>query len=225
MGHAQATQLEDALRLAPRERVGAAVVIPLLNGVDHLAVLRKAYDSVVAGTMRVASERVDPGRISQKSPFIRVDLVGAGANEVAVDVRAAGLECHIGEDELTVLWQKLAFLAPLALATTAADAPLGTVRWDETYRQAQQEVAAVAEAEGARLDLAGLESLRAAAPDTMRSSMQHDVELGRTPEIDAIAGPVLRGGLRHGIATPATRWLTDKVTTRAGSDPQHSKVP
>ena len=32
----KATQLEDALTLAPAEVVGDAVVVPLLNGVDHL---------------------------------------------------------------------------------------------------------------------------------------------------------------------------------------------
>ena len=214
----KATQLVGALTLAPREKVGSALVIPLLNGVDHMSVLRAHYESVAAGTMRVASERVGPGRISQKSPFIRVDIVGP--QSVASDVRAAGIECVLGDDELTVLWQKLAFLAPLALATTVADAPLGSVRWDENYLQAQQEVLAVAQAEGAHVDVVGLESLRDAAPDTMRSSMQHDVELGRAPEIDAIAGPILRGGRRHGIATPATQMLADQVRTRAGLDPE-----
>lgn len=214
----KATQLAGALRLAPRERVGSALVIPLLNGVDHLPVLRGHYESVAAGTIRVASERVGPGRISQMSPFIRMDIVGPEI--VAGDVRAAGIECLIGDDELTVLWQKLAFLAPFALSTTVADAPWGSVRRDENYLQAQQEVLAVAHAEGAHLDVVGLESLRNAAPDTMRSSMQHDVELGRAPEIDAIAGPVLRGGRRHGIATPATQMLADLVRTRSGLDPE-----
>ena len=31
-------------------------------------------------------------------------------------------------------------------------------------------------------------------PANMRSSMQKDVEQGNAPELDAIAGPILRGG-------------------------------
>jgi 2-dehydropantoate 2-reductase len=170
---------------------------------------------VIAGAMRVASERGADGRIIQRSPFIRIDLAGNGADAVAVDVVAAGIECFVGADEVSLLWQKLVFLAPLALATTAADGPLGAVRDDAGYVRAQQEVLDVAQAEGARIDLGALEVLRAAAPDTMRSSMQHDVEQGRAPEIDAIAGPILRGGREHGIATPAIDHLVEQVRARA----------
>jgi 2-dehydropantoate 2-reductase len=132
-------------------------------------------------------------------------------------VSAAGIECVIGADETTLLWQKLAFLAPLALATTAAAGPLGVVRHGVLYKQAQAEVLAVARAQGALIDLAALETQRAAAPDTMRSSMQHDVEHGRCPELDAIAGPVLRAGREHGLATPAVEDLVGQVRARAES--------
>src|SRR5207249_1440454 len=58
-----ATQLEAALALAPPERVGSGTVIPLLNGVDHVALLRARYPTVVAGAIRVESERLSPTRI------------------------------------------------------------------------------------------------------------------------------------------------------------------
>jgi ketopantoate reductase len=43
--------------------------------------------------------------------------------------------------------------------------------------------------------------------------MQKDVAAGRQPELDAIAGPVLRGGSEHGIDVPATRALVDRIMT------------
>jgi ketopantoate reductase len=46
--------------------------------------------------------------------------------------------------------------------------------------------------------------------------MQKDVEAGRTPELDAIAGPILRGGRRHDIPVPATEELAAAVHARAG---------
>ena len=106
-------------------------------------------------------------------------------------------------------------LGPPALATTAADAPLAGVRHDPVYARAQAEVLAVAQAKGANIDLAALEALRAAAPDSMRSSMQNDVAQRKTPELDAIAGPVLQGGREHGIATPAIDGLVARVQARA----------
>ena len=208
----KAAGLPGASDLAPPERVEEAVVIPLMNGVDHLTSLRKMYAVVVAGAMRVESERLSPGRIAQTSPFIRVDL--AGAQHVADEVRAAGIDCRVDDDEVSMLWQKLVFLAPLALATTAAAEPLGGVRHAELYQLAQQEALSVAKAVGARIDVDSLVALRAAALDSMRSSMQRDVEHGKAPELDAIAGPILRGGIRYGIATPAIQSLVDQVSAR-----------
>lgn len=211
----KATQLEAALTLAPPERVGDATVIPLLNGVDHGPLLRARYVNVVAGAIRVESERVAPGRIHQTSPFLRVEL--AGAEPLAAELRAAGIETRIRDHERTLLWEKLAFLAPLALATTALDAPLGGVRNDESYRRCQDEVLAVAHAEGAHIDAEALQALAAAAPDAMQSSMQKDVAAGRPPELDAIAGPILRGGDRHAIPVPATTELVRLVNVRTSS--------
>lgn len=211
----KATQLEPALTLAPPDLVGNAIVIPLMNGIDHLALLRARYPHVVAGAIRVESERVSPTRIRQRSPFVVVEL--AGADPVAAELRAAGLDCRTRADEQTLLWGKLAFLAPLALATTALDAPLGAVRNDTRFQGCTSEVVAVAVAEGATVDEDRLRALQEAAPGEMRSSMQKDVEAGRPPELDAIAGPILRGGKRHGVGVPHTEELVRLVAARYGA--------
>ena len=79
-----------------------------------------------------------------------------------------------------------------------------------------REACAVAVAEGAKVDadkvLAGVSSF----PGNMRSSMQKDVDQHKTPELDAIAGPILRGAQRHGIEVPATKTLVAGVEQRAG---------
>ena len=125
----KAPDLEAALQLARPERVGAAAVVPLLNGIDHVARLRFSYERVLAAAIRVESERVEPGVVRQPTPFARVDLApGSGCDEVAAELRAAGLQVEVGLDEPTVLWEKLALLAPLALTTTAAGEPAGAVQ-------------------------------------------------------------------------------------------------
>lgn len=211
----KATALEDALPLVPRER--ARMVVPLLNGVEHMAVLRRVYPRVVAAAIGVESERVGPGRVRQPSPFARLTLAPEGRSLVD-RVREAGLAVSVGSSEAAVLWGKLAFLAPVALTTAAAAAPLGDVRtdaaWRSRYERCRAEVCAVAAAEGAPQDLARLDAFLADAPDETRSSLQKDVAAGRPSEVDAIGGAVVRAARRHGIDVPATEELVAAVEAR-----------
>ncbi len=130
-------------------------------------------------------------------------------------MRQAGLDVTIRDDETSLLWDKLALLAPLALLTTYAAAPVGLVR---EQRRADldavaAEVAAVAAAEGTRVDVAAILGMFDLAPAGLKSSMQRDAEAGRPTELDAIGGAVLRAARRHGIATPVTARLVDGLLT------------
>jgi 2-dehydropantoate 2-reductase len=219
----KATQLEAALELAPPGRVGGAVVVPLLNGVDHVALLRSRYEHVLAGAISVESERIEPGLVRQPTPFAFV-VVGPGPRqeEIADELRTAGFEVALGADELTVLWQKLVFLAPLALTTTALGAPVGRVQadaeWNLRLVRCHDEAVAVAIAEGAKLDPPELRRrFLAFSGGDMRTSMQKDLEAGRPLELDAIGGPIVRGGRRHDIATPATEELNALVESKEAS--------
>ena len=209
----KATQLGPALGLAPPDVVSSARVVTLINGVDHLRLLEQRYRHVIGGAMRVESERVAPGHIRQTSPFVRVEL--SEGPDIVDALALAGLDAELGLDVLSILWQKLAFLAPLALSTTAYDETLGQARQREDFQACQAEVVAIAQAEGATLDHAALQTLTSGAPANMRSSMQKDKAKGLPLELDAIAGPIIRGGLLHKIATPTTERLK-RVVEDAG---------
>jgi 2-dehydropantoate 2-reductase len=131
-----------------------------------------------------------------------------------------GFTCRFIDDEPTLMWGKLVFLAPFALCTTAADKTVGEVLADPAWRSLGEacvrEACAVGKAEGAKVDAETVLSGVKAMPSDMRSSMQKDVDKGNPPELDAIAGPILRGGRRHGIDVPATKKLVEGVEQRAG---------
>ena len=137
---------------------------------------------------------------------------------MAGELRAAGLQVELGPDEATVLWEKLALLGPLALTTTAAGVPAGAVQsatgWFMSLFSSHREAVAVGTAEGARLDGPALEALLSTPLGEMRTSMQKDFDAGRPLELDAIAGPIVRGGERHGLATPTTARLIRQVIDR-----------
>ena len=114
-----------------------------------------------------------------------------------------------------MLWSKLCFLAPFALATTASGGPVGVVRsdpgWWTRLEGCVKEACAVALAEGAKVAPQPILATLKDAPEGFRSSMQKDVAAGRPPELEAIAGPILRGGTEHGIDVSATRTLVDRI--------------
>jgi 2-dehydropantoate 2-reductase len=218
----KATQLEDALRVASPAVAPDAVVVPLLNGIDHVARLREVYgELVIAGAIRVESERVGPGHVVHSSPFVALELGPARAlrdraDAIAAELAEAGIACTVREDgEAQVLWSKLAMLGPLALATSSLGRPIGGVREDPEVRDlmcaAVREVAAVAAGEGATVDADAVTKALLGLSPGMRSSMQKDLAAGRPPELDAIAGPVLRRGHERGVPVPAIEELVRRV--------------
>ncbi len=218
----KATALEAALQAVPEQKLAGGVVVPLLNGLDHVGKLRERYgpERVLPGTIRVEAEQLEPGRVRQSSPSAGVQVapnpaMRAWAEALADELRAAGLPCEVHDDELTMLWGKLCFLAPFALTTTASGGTMGVIRsdanWSERLEACVEEACAVGVAEGARVTPEPILAALEAAPDEFRSSMQKDVAAGRPPELDAIAGPILRGGGKHGIDVSATRALVDQI--------------
>lgn len=220
----KAPDLTDALhRVDPAERAG--LVVPLLNGIDHLPPLRARFgDRVVAGAIRIEAERSGPGEVTWNSLFARIELGAAGCvplmrdrvDALAGALRAAGIECRTDGDDAEVLWAKLTLLMPLALATTAAGGALGLVRRTEDLHglmlDTAREVCAVAAGQRVPVDPeAHLHTLRT-LPGRTDTSLRRDVAAGVRPtELAALTEPVLRLGAAHGIATSATSALAERA--------------
>ena len=202
------------------------IVVPLLNGLEHLTLLRERFgaDRVAAAVIRIESDRPAAGEIVQTSPGVRVDMasaqpeLGAALRGAAALLDDAGIEARIGESEAQVMWSKLARLCALALTTSASDRPIGYVRSDPRWRSALEgavtETVAVANADGADLQASDTLAELDAAHAELGSSMQRDIAAGRPTELDAIAGAVLRAGRRHGLRCPTVQWLAERVALR-----------
>ncbi len=221
----KATQLELGLKALKRPDAVKAIV-PLLNGIDHVQLLRSKYGSgrVIPATIAGEMERLAPGHFVHRSPFLRLNVASSGhalLENTLDQLQKIGFSCKFIDDEPTLLWGKLVFLAPFALSTTAAGRPIGEIASDPQLRSLAEacvrEACAVARAEGAKVDAESILAWVKTAPANMRSSMQKDVDRGNPPELDAIAGPILRGAQRHGIEVPATKKLVATVEQRAGS--------
>jgi len=219
----KATQLDEALRSITDVSTIAAIV-PLLNGVEHVEWLRSKYgrDRVIPATIAGEFERASPGHIIHRTPFARLNVSsrGRGLLQSALDqLQGMGFTCNFMDDEATLLWSKLVFLAPLALATTAFDRTIDElVAGPETWPQLQagvREACAAGQAEGARVKADPVLEMIKGLPRGMRSSMQKDLAHGRPPELDAIGGPIVRAAKRHGLKAPVTEALMARIE-RAG---------
>ena len=219
----KATQLESALDRVPAESLDGALLVPFLNGVEHVEALRHHYPAarVAPATIRVESARSAPGVIEHTSPITRVE-VAAGENDAQAvrplieRLQHAGLDVQARDDETAMLWEKLVFLAPMALLTTHAAAELGRVRTerrDELIAMVE-EIAAVADRLGVTIDAAAVVAALDAMPAIMQSSMQRDAAAGRPLEVEAIGGAVLRAADRSGVPVPATARLVEDLRRR-----------
>jgi 2-dehydropantoate 2-reductase len=218
----KATQLENALHpITNVESIRA--LVPLLNGLDHLPVLRSKFsvDRVIPATIAGEFERVSVGHFVHRTKFAVLNLSGRGREllqPIADRLRSLGVTCNFIDDEPTLMWSKLVFLGPIALTTTAFDRTVGEVVADPVswpqLEGAVREAAAAAQAEGAKVDADKVLANFKNGPPGMRSSMQKDVGNGRPPELDAIGGAIVRAAHRHGLTAPITEDLMAKVERR-----------
>src|SRR5579863_1310326 len=101
----KATQFEPALA-ALKNPDAVRAIVPLLNGIDHIAVLRARYGAnrVIPATIAVETERVSPGHIVHRSPFARLNVMSAGLTLLASTVeqlKQIGFACSFIDDEPT----------------------------------------------------------------------------------------------------------------------------
>src|SRR4051794_13270548 len=124
----KAVGLEDALA-----RVGSLdprIVLPLLNGLDHLTLLRERFGTrAVAGSIRIESTRLSATEFEQTSPFLRVDMASSDPamagplEQLAAALEGAGVPATILDSEAQAMWGKLVRLNAIACATSAWDLP------------------------------------------------------------------------------------------------------
>jgi 2-dehydropantoate 2-reductase len=213
----KAPTLAEALERVDPAAVADGVVLPLLNGLEHMATVRERFPGRVAAGTISHFQAFRAGRVqiieATRSGVITMasEELPRGDLELVADLLRRGrMDVRVGTSEKRVLWHKLARIAPLAAASAASGKSVGELRGDPAWRQRLE--SAVAEAcEVAAADGVGLQAsaqwkiIDDMAAETTPSAAR-DVAAGRRSELDAIAGSVLRAAERLGVPCPA---LTD----------------
>ncbi|MEH7120316.1 2-dehydropantoate 2-reductase [Neobacillus vireti] len=193
------------------------VIIPLLNGVDHLSSLKQAFgnDKVIGGLCFIETTLNRDGDIVQTSAADRLvfgeiekldtdrirqitdTFSGTKANFVLSD--------HIEQD----MWHKYLFIAAFSGVTTLMRAPIGPIRESDGgqnfIRQLLEEIEQIMKACGAPIAENIIEKHMQTIQDLsydMKSSMQRDMEKGLFIEGEHLQGYLLKIAKELDVDTP-----------------------
>jgi 2-dehydropantoate 2-reductase len=214
----KAPDLEDALERIDPEAVSEGVVVPLLNGLEHMEVLRARFPGRVAAGSISHFVAYRAGRVqiveATPAPIITMasdELPRGELDRVAEILRLARMEVRVAQSEKRVLWHKAARISVLTAATAASGRTVGDLRNDAEWRprleHAVAEVCAVAEADGVSLRPSAQWAIIDEMADETTLSAARDVAAGRRSELDAIVGSVLRASERLGVSCPTLAQL------------------
>jgi 2-dehydropantoate 2-reductase len=217
-------QLEDALERVEPESVADGVVLPLLNGLEHMTPLRERFPGrVAAGALsRFDAYRVGRMQIIQRTSTALVTMASDELSREELEragrlLERAGIDVEIEDDERRVLWRKAVRLAVLAPATVLTRRTVGDLRSDYEWRplleEAVAEACAIASADGVNLMPSAQWTRIVEMDPDVTTSAARGLRNGPTGEIDAVTGAVVRAGERLGVPCPV---LTKLAARTAG---------
>ena len=197
------------------------LVLPLLNGLRHLALLDQAFGPgrVLGGMCNISVGRAADGAIAH---YNRYDELRFGPRAPApgpVDAQAVarlfqGAHFHsvLSDDIAQDMWEKFVFIATLAGMTCALRSDIGgivaTAPGERLMRDALAECQAVAAANGhAVRPLAHKLASRAFTEkgSTFAASMLRDLQAGHVTEAEHIVGDMAQRAADAGLAHPCLR--------------------
>ncbi|NTW16090.1 MAG: 2-dehydropantoate 2-reductase [Syntrophaceae bacterium] len=214
-------QTDEAARSITPMIARNTVVVSLQNGIDAADRIGKVVgmEHMLGGVTWLSAAIEAPGVIGQYSQFRRIAL-GEFSGETTTRLKAAydalqatGATVEISDAILKVLWTKFVFIAPVMAMGSLTRVTFGEYRNVPEARamltDAISEVAAVAKAKGVKLDEDVVKKTLAFIDSTepgIKPSMQRDVESGKSSELEAMIGAVVRLGDEHNVPTPAMKF-------------------
>jgi 2-dehydropantoate 2-reductase len=206
----KAPSLEGAIA---RVQAPVGIVVPLLNGIEHMETLEIAFPHVVGASIgRIEAYLERPGVVIQPTPGVVMTVASGGPVEL---LRRTGIDVRENGSAKEVLWEKLARQAPTAAATSIAQRPIGELRsdaeWGPRLRSAIDETCAIAGADGGTLSARADWEIIEGMPPLLTSSTARDIAAGVPSELDAITGAAVRAGQRVGVEAPILTAMFDEA--------------
>lgn len=208
----KAYDLEDAIQSFAPAVGPQTAILPLLNGVAHLAVLEERFGSaaVLGGTCFVSSTVAADGAILHMNDTHRLTFgerqggATPSVEAIAGQLSGAGFDVLLSDDVMQEMWNKWVFIASSAGMTCLMRSSIGdyiAAGAGPLVLQLVDECAAVAAAAGYAPSAAALDSVRSyvtQAGSAISTSMLRDIESNSAIEADQIIGAMLERARKLG---------------------------
>ena len=223
----KAWQLDSAIQQMKPLVGESTMILPLLNGMEHMDTLLSAFDhkNVLGGLCRISVFVSEPGHIRHVGvpPFIAFGELDNSKSErvnslLEIFATLNGITVDVPTDINVAMWEKFVFISGSSGVGAFTRQTIGEFRANPETRamlfNAMNETAAIARARGAAL------SERFVSDTMMRidtiqphiiASMQKDIMEGRPSELNEQTGAVIRMGRVAGVPTPTHETIYAKL--------------
>lgn len=197
-------------------------ILPLLNGMKHIAVLKDVFgeEKVLGGLCFIETTLNKNGEIVQTSQDHHLkfgELNGKQTSQIEKITEAFSntkAEMKASQNILKAMWQKYMFISAFSGVTSLFQAPIGPIRETEygleLIEDVLYEIDAIMKKEGAPLD----DQIVAKQMKTihkmeyeMKSSMQRDMEKKSLVEADHLQGYLLTLAEKHDLHAPILKMI------------------
>lgn len=189
------------------------LVLPLLNGMDHLDALERAYPGrVLGGLVKIVATVDEAGAAVQMTPLSTMTIGPFHGAQVPDEVREAldvpGIRLSVDEDVETRLWEKWAFIASAGVITCLFRGTIGDILaagGEEHILRAIAETEDVARAAGhpvSEKSHGQNVDMLTEPGSSFTSSLYRDLQHGDPAEAEHIIGGMAARARALGVATP-----------------------
>ncbi len=219
----KAWQLEDAI-IQMKSLIGAnTIIVPLMNGIDHIETLITAFgrELVLGGLCRISTFIADAGHISHVGidPFIAFgEWDGKRSDRVSklydVFKKSIGITVQVSENIELAMWEKYLFICSVSGVGAVTRQPIGGFRSIKESRamlhRALEEVVLVANARGVGLTENSVQSVMdridQISPGIL-ASMQKDIMEGRPSELESQTGALVHMAHAADVSVPTHEFI------------------
>ncbi|UNK46024.1 2-dehydropantoate 2-reductase [Arthrobacter sulfonylureivorans] len=189
------------------------MILPVLNGLDHLDALQTAYPGqVLGGLVKIVATLDEAGAVLQMTPLCTMTVGTLDGSTLKDEIREAlnvpGIELTVDDDVLTRLWEKWAFIASAGVITCLFRGNIGDIiaaGGEDHILRAIAETEEIARVAGHAVSPASHAQsigLLTVPGSSFTSSLYRDLQHGDPVESEHILGGLAARARKLLVATP-----------------------